>query len=307
MKKNLSVTFYTTTILSILFFLISLGYFFFISKPITFQKILSIQYFNEKPSIFLDSSNGTKLSAVEEQLRNIPYKEPSLRSLKLLPLERYITSIQEGNGDCSNFSFGASYSYLKDGKGAAILHFLPKDFSFLKGIGHTVVLIKSTDNKSFVVDYLEGIIPFYEGRLLTYEDLFADTSSLRYFTYKDYNSIERDHNINKYFNGEKINDFFFGVVPEEKIIDYFFFIEKFYIPFGSEVIEKYFYDTLAIFFGYYPSIIVEYDLYQKALDFNKLDTFMAFSAKYSFFIFLFSVLMLLLIKIFTIKSIRIKM
>jgi hypothetical protein len=254
--------------------IVSIFFTFDIAKnPILFKSVNSFSEIN----LFLDSIQPVEIKYIDELIRPIPYKSNNeLNIYNILPKERYDLTLKNGYGNCSNYVFGASYKLIKDVKEFYILNFYPKH-RWAKGAGHTVMLLK-IDKELVIVDLLEGGLVFN----LNQENLFSKNQSV---DFKSYNSLK--DGINPYF--PNVFDYHIGIIRSNSVKEYFQFLEMIYIPFGSKKIEKYFYDGLAVFFGKFPSIIVN--------DRNKILTKFE-NFRFQFYLWWFRVIMLSILALF---------
>jgi hypothetical protein len=220
--------------------------------PVGFQKTNSISEVNELPLV-QPSVNALE---VNNFIGGIPYKDGKL-IFDILPSNKFIKTIIEGYGNCSNLSFGAAYFLRQNGIGYQIVHFLPFQ-SYFDGEGHTVInTVYNYQQHSHVVgivDVIEGGLPQTENnRNLTINDLVVK-DSWKPIHILSFNKIK--DNKSEYYNQKYLKNIVIGVMTDAEIARYFRFIEYIYVPLGSAKLEKYLYDGLALFFGAYPSIYV---------------------------------------------------
>ena len=92
--------------------------------------------------------------------------------------------------------------------------------------------------------------------------------------------------FNQYFNKEIISKVEFGKSKQTDLEKYYRFIESIYIPLGNSKFEKIFYDSIAIFYGYFPNTYVSREFY----DFFKNEIF--YDNAIAYILFLLSILII---------------
>ena len=132
-----------------------LGYsVYFLNNVLHFSKSVTIEStINFENLINLDYSNALD---VEPLIRSIP--DQAGFSYVVDPSKKYEQSILNGQGDCSNFSFGLSYFLDKNKIDYSIIHFIRVDGELL-GAGHVAlqtVFEYRGQTYSGVIDLLEG-------------------------------------------------------------------------------------------------------------------------------------------------------
>ena len=276
--------------LNTLIFLFSLSYF-GLTGVVTLQKILSLKLIDDSVNIYDKKFSNFSDSELSDFIERIPYREnehlPILyrggdkgNSWCVLPKTRYEISILNGNGNCSNFVFGAMYEFNNLQKQASVWHLLPNDSSFLKAFGHTVLQI-NIDGVDTVVDIFEGGVPLKNGEVIN--ALNFSTNSSDVFSHQSLSSLK--DNKNKYFTNNFLSKITFGVIPQDEIEDYFSFLESIYFSFGSKYLEKFFFDGVAIFFGKFPNTYVPKEFLFNTFDKIKLQVVIAYLALLSFHLF----------------------
>jgi hypothetical protein len=226
--------------------------------PVGFKKAISISNDNNQTSVKL-SNNFVDLANTVALTR---YKNGSL-IYDVLPAEKFKKTIIEGYGNCSNLIFGLSFLLRNNYVDYKIIHLLPNK-RYLLGDGHTVIQaaysFKGATRYVGIIDIAENIIPTKQnGSGLTLEDLYS--SSLIDINLTQHNKIS-DHHYNNNSNYFYYKEYFLsnstiGVMNGDDVNNYMKFIEAIYVPIGSAKFEKYLYDGLSLFFGYYPKIYVK--------------------------------------------------
>ena len=250
-----------------------------IQHPIVFRNANS---FIEK-KVNLENIRSISDKYINELLASIPYQS-SKNVYEVNPQKKYNQTIINGYGNCSNLSFGASYKLLNDSISFYLIHYYPPE-DWRLGHGHTTMILK-IDGEDKIVDYLEGGIISN----LNKENIFSTHQpDLRFQSLNN-----RKDSINPYF--PEIFNYQIGVIEDKEIKDYFNFLNIVYFSFGNKKIEKYFFDALALFTGFYPKIIL--------ISNNMLSTFEII--KYKFYLLWFRSLFpsLILILLFDAKKTR---
>jgi hypothetical protein len=226
--------------------------------PVGFQKAISISNDNNQNSVKL-SNNFVDLANTVALTR---YKNGSL-IYDVLPAEKFKKTIIEGYGNCSNLVFGFSFLLRSNYVDYKIIHLLHNK-SYLLGDGHVVIQAAYSFNGATpyvgIIDIAENIIPTkQDGSGLTLEDLHSN--SLIDINLTRHNKIG-DHHYNNDSNYDYYKEYYLsnstiGYMDGDDVNNYMKFIEAIYVPIGSAKFEKFFYDGLSIFFGYYPKIYVK--------------------------------------------------
>ena len=136
--------------------------------------------------------------------------------------------------------------------------------SFLNGNGHSAVQIKY-NNENIIIDINEAGIPLNNEKYLSIDNLKSITSQ----NLKQIKLNIVSDEFNQYFNKEIISKVEFGKSKQTDLEKYYRFIEFIYIPLGNSKFEKIFYDSIAIFYGYFPNTYVSREFY----DFFKNEIF----------------------------------
>ena len=190
---------------------------------------------------------------ITEVISNIPYKGGIIYTVD--PEEKYIKTLQQGHGNCSNLSYGLAYLYSRQGQDYNLIHYFNTDTGFLKN-GHVTVESSYTidDNAKYgIIDVLEGGVVLDGKKPVSHEDLkHGIADSLKIYSM----SSERDDK-SYYYTPEFINHAVIGIMKSDEVRDYFNFLSAVYIRLGNAKLEKYFYDAVAIYFGFYPNIYMD--------------------------------------------------
>lgn len=274
--------------------------FFLITSPIALQKILSLKPYNEELNLY-----NLEFSSIEEQriydfISSIPYKIESTDSWYVDPKQRYKDTILAGNGNCSNLAFGAMYAFIKSNEQAAIVHLFGKDYGFLYGSGHTVLSV-NMNNQSLILDVLEGGIPLQNKYYIDVQHFKHNEEDV--YTHQVISG--RRDNQNAYFTNNYLQKIELGLIPQQEIIDYFNFIDLFYVPFGHTYLEKLFYDMLSLLFGYYPSTYVSENFFWEIYSEVRVKVFFAYVFLVSFHLLYIILILLLILRIWALYKKRI--
>jgi len=228
-------------------------------QPNRFQKWNSLRSADEyKASRNLVSINKLEL---ESFVKKIPYKNASDYVYWVYPEGKYKRTILDGYGDCSTMSFGASYYLIKNNIDFELIHFLPIDSLFKSG-GHVTLRVPYNYNGKSMV----GIVDLAGGGLpsdgVKYLDVFDLKVMKPAFSLVRLNEKAPEYYKN-YYERDYLKKVYFGFTPRSDVDRYFKFINKFYISFGNERVEKLIYDGLAILVGKYYTIYVDNDFMAK--------------------------------------------
>jgi len=228
--------------------------YFFINSPLAFQKIMSIKQ-DENYAYYNDNYQDADLKHIINIIGDIPYNR-EIPNWEVHPKKTYENSIINGFGNCSNYSQSLIYELSNLKQKGFVFYLLYKDLSFLNGSGHAAVQIKY-NNENIIIDINEAGIPLDNERYLSIEDLRSTTS-------ENLNQLKLNKvsdQFNQYFNKEIISQVEIGKVKQKELEDYFRFIENIYVPLGNSKLEKIFYDSLAILFGFFPSTYVSKEFF----------------------------------------------
>lgn len=217
-------------------------------RPFAFQKTNAVV-----PAVsFADiqGAPGKDALDVETLVGAIPY-QPGTTVNTVLPEEKYRRTIIEGEGSCSQQSFGLAYELDRRGIDFQIIPILRVD-NFLSGDGHTVLRTRyqyGGAERVGVVDLIEGGLPRSADRLLDVDDLQRGAvSEFSLLSLSD----QKDSTSGVY--GGFLDETVVTYISSDEAADYFRFLETVYVPLGNERIEKFVYDGLAIVLGAYPAI-----------------------------------------------------
>jgi hypothetical protein len=238
--RNRVLWFYLPVLLLTLAFLAAAA-----RSPVAFQKVNAI-----KVGTCAVPESGKYLAA-DQVIGAIPYLEVPGDVFSISPEEKHRRTILEGDGNCSNLVFGLAYDLLQKGIDFEIVHLLPE--GFLAGEGHTVLRLPMVLNgKRFVglLDVLNAGVPVTtSGPIDLYELRGSEELSVLAL-----NSRRMPQNV--YYDPQFLRDTIDGCISRSEIEAYFAFLDRLYVPLGSEMIEKYAFDGLALVFGAYPRIAV---------------------------------------------------
>ncbi len=228
--------------------------YFFINSPLAFQKIMSIKM-DENHSYYNDIYQDADLKHIINIIGDIPYNR-EIPNWEVHPKKKYENSIINGFGNCSNYSQSLIYELTNLKQKGFVFYLLYKDLSFLDGSGHAAVQIKY-NNENIIIDINEAGIPLNNETYLSIDDFDSITS-------ENLNQLKLNKvsdQFNQYFNKEIISKSEIGKVRQKELEDYFRFIENIYVPLGNSKLEKIFYDSLALLFGFFPSTYVSKEFF----------------------------------------------
>jgi len=254
-----------------------------------------LRSYDDDLTLYTSDFSAFESQEVSDFISSIPYRNDATSSWFVDPELKYNDTILAGNGNCSNLAFGAMYGFIETKKQAAIVHLLQKDLRFLYGDGHTVLSV-NIENQSAILDVLEGRIPlqnqnYIDAQRFKYsvEDVFTHIalSNVRdgqneYFT-----------NRNEFGASNYLQAVELGLIPQNEIVDYFKFLDRFYVPLGDAYIEKLIYDTLSLVFGYYPNIYVDESFFWEIYSNVWLKVFFAYVFLISFHLLYITFVLLL--------------
>lgn len=198
-----------------------------------------------------DSAQGRPID-VASIISQIPYQTPGGDVYAIEPRKKYIRTIEEGYGNCSNLAFGLAYELGQRKHAYKIVHLMPP--GFLQGEGHTVLSTTyefEGKQQQGIVDLLEGGLPVSQGRFVELADLRK--GHLTEVAIAPLSPLHDDHSP---YYGEFLDRSVLGVLDHEEVERYFAFLEANYVSLGNEKLDKYVYDGLALVLGYYPAIYV---------------------------------------------------
>lgn len=237
------------------------GYF-MATSPVAFQKSSTIKFVEE--SMLIPPEPKTHID-IRPILEKISYKGGMVYEIQ--PKQKYIKTVKQGYGNCSNLAFGLAYCLRKQNHECQIVHLLPPA-GYLNGAGHTVV------NAPYAINGENhyGIVDVFEGGLLQDNDRFVDVNTLRKAKFGNPSILSLNPNSDdkSVYYGEFLDKAIIGIIKSDEIDTYFDFIDNIYVPLGNKKIEKMFYDGLAIVFGCYPNIYVLKDDSDALLRGNKV-------------------------------------
>ncbi len=250
LMKDGSIIRYATMFALVDLLALSLSGLFVIQNPVAFQKSVVVQ-----PVDFdtLETSYDRNNFDVRAILEAVPYQSTAM-VYEVEPEAKYIKTIEQGYGNCSNMTFGLAYYLSRQQQQYMIVHLMPID-GFLQGEGHTVVNTSyMLDGKRYsgIVDVLGGGLPRNNGAFVELADLRA--GNMQNVSLLTLNPRKGEGSP---FYGEFLDTSVVGVIFSEDVESYFDFIGSIYIPLGSRKLEKYIYDGIAILFGKYPAVYVD--------------------------------------------------
>ena len=221
--------------------------------PHRFQKYNSIElYEGNLADIRMDLRKPLDIQAF---LGAVPYRKTQNYYYATLPREKYERSLLGGDGDCSNFSFGAAYYLLGRGIDFDIVHFLPADALF-SGDGHVALRVPYLyrgRSGAGVLDPAGGGVPLAGGRVLDYPELPASAAMA---TFVQINNRALPEYAG-YYSADYLRTVSIGITPAAAVERYFRFIETIYLPFHKPRLEKMLYDGMALLSGSYYPIYVD--------------------------------------------------
>ena len=227
--------------------------FFFIFSPTALQRGLSIKSVDkiDKIKLFNKTYDNYSINGISNQIKSIPYLSNSGMVYEINPKEKLKKTIVEGDGNCSNLSFGSSIYSLYNKKKSVPIKLFTNDEGFLKG-GHTVQLV-GLKKKNIIVDFLEGGVPLKCGQPFDLKGLF-DLGECE-LGFKVISPIKDKENF--YFTEKKLNNYIIGIHSQLEVDRYHKFIERIYFPLFNKKLEKIFFDSISIVSGFYPKTYVK--------------------------------------------------
>ena len=184
---------------------------------------------------------------IYDLLSSIPY-QTSKMVYEVNPKDKYNLTIINEYGNCSNLTYDAIYKLLKDSISFYIVHYYPFE-GWKRGNGHTIMILK-IDGEDKIVDYLEGGIISN----LNKENIFSPNQPDLKFQFLN----NRKDSINPYFSN--VFNYPIGFIEDNKISDYYNFLNIVYINLGNSKVEIHIYSSLALLTGFYPKIISNSDM-----------------------------------------------
>lgn len=219
-------------------------------NPVAFQKCNAIVR-QPLPNDDLRVSQPTV--DVASLVRRIPYRSHPQMVYEVHPDEKYRRTILEGDGNCSNLTFGLARYLDRTDTDYEIVHLMPRK-RFLRGEGHTVLRVRyrwQGQKRTGIVDVYEGGLPCSRGRLLDVRDL--ETGGIEDFSLISLHPKKEDGSP---YYGEFLDQCVVGRIPSAEVRRYFRFLDSVYLPLGNRRLEKYAYDGLSLLAGYYPTVHV---------------------------------------------------
>lgn len=269
---------------------ISTAVFFLSYSPVAFQKSISVTSVSQ--SEFVEIVNDETL--INHQLdipgiiEKIPYNKSDM-VYEVLPEQLYNKTVVDGNGNCSNLSFGLAYHLLNAKHKCQIIHFLPIK-GFLMGDGHTVINTSYRyQNKRYnaILDVIEGGMPMLNKAPLAVTDIMTGKNAVD-IHFMPLN--ERKDSLSDYYDEEFQTTSVIGVIPQNEIEEYFNFMSARYVPFytKNKKIEKILFNGLSVVFGYFPDIYVTESDYSTLFENN-------FTTKVLAYILIFSLRIIMIL------------
>ncbi len=225
-----------------------------LSDPVGFQKFNSIV----EQDIILNKV-GKEFVDVKPMIENIPYTNDSRNIWDVEPRTRYKKSILEGNGNCSNFSFGAAFELGRKGVWFEIVHFLPRN-ELSSGRGHSLIRTRfKAESDSIHV----GLVDFLYGGIVSHDGDPVDLPALIIGDVTNYKILSLAPSKGDVPFREAVDfsksEYVVGRIKGVEVESYFRFIESVYIPLGSLKVEKLVYEGTALLLGIYPTVFVSPD------------------------------------------------
>ena len=291
-KIWLPSTFFISLILTIISLI-----FFHQTSPIALQKILSLKILDEEVFAFEDNFKIIEKKEILSLLDSIPSRRVVKNSWFVNPKSKYEDTILNGNGNCSNLAFGVMYSFDQSKHQAAIVHFLRKDFKFLYGNGHSLLLINLGENNA-LLDFLDRGNTLRNGHLINIKKLnFNESDSLDKQIYSNLKVSSDEH-----FNIDYLSQVTFALIPQKEVTQYFKFIDAIYVHVGLVYLEKLFFDTIALAFGKYPGTYVTENFFWETYKNAKLFTFFSYLFLLFFHLTYVTFILMIIKKIYKISN-----
>jgi hypothetical protein len=217
-------------------------------RPFAFQKANSIRVTTGP----IPSIDGGESFDVYGVLSGIPSDHDDATIWDVDPDAKY-RNMLEGRGNCSNLVFGLARHLQLEGFDFQIVH-LMRPSTFLVGTGHTVLRTRfrlEGQEQVGIVDIFAGGVPRAGGRFLDVDDLRR--GPIPDLTFSSWGG--RPDRARQFYR-DGLGEVEIGWIPGQEVAEYFDFVQRFYVPLGNRLLEKYVYDGLALLLGRYPEIHV---------------------------------------------------
>jgi hypothetical protein len=203
-------------------------------------------------------------------LRNLTLERKPEMVWATTTIDRINETIKSGTGNCSNLTFGFASLLYKEKYPFDVIHILSPE-NFLFGIGHTVIEFPyeyENTTQIGIYDVLENGFP------LNKEKNFSTLLDIKSKNFNEidgylYNPIIKKEKLSNYWNKKYLNlKGELGIMKGEEIERYFFITDNLFFSLGNNKYERYFFDGIALLFGYLPKVYISDETYDL---FNKLD------------------------------------
>lgn len=216
------------------------------SNPLLFQKLNTLRPGGPVPD--LDTSRG--YVDIDALIRPIPLAGHDVWSVH--PATRHRLTMVEGGGNCSQMSFGLAYQLNDDGTDYQIIHMITQTGVAI-GDGHTVIRIPYRHDGVERV----GLVDVSFASILTGVDGPLDVADLEALPIEGWGHVP----LNDAARFPNYHDDFLvyslvGYIPPREVVEYYAFLDRVYFRFGTDMLEKYVFDGLALVFGRLPEIFV---------------------------------------------------
>lgn len=276
---------------------ISTAVFFLSYSPVAFQKSISVTSVSQDE--FIEIVNDETFINHELDIPGIIEKIPYSKSdmvYEVLPERLHNKTVVDGNGNCSNLSFGLAYRLLNEKHKCQIIHFLPIN-GFLMGDGHTVVNTSyKYQNKRYngILDVIEGGIPLLNKAPLGVTNIMTGKNVVD-IDFMPLNNLK--DSLSDYYNEEFQSTSVIGVIPQNEIQEYFNFMSTAYVPFyaKNKKVEKILFNGLSVIFGSFPNIYVTESDYSTLFENHFTTKILAYVLIFSLRIIMLLVLLLTLL------------
>jgi len=218
-----------------------------VSNPLLFQKLNTLRPVSGIPDLVPRTGGFVDVDAV---VRRIPMHGRPVWNVE--PATRYRRTMIEGGGNCSQMAFGMAYQLDREGIDYQIIHMFRSD-GLGKGDGHTVIRIPYRYDG---VDRV-GLVDLSFGVILTGASGFLDVAEVEAapvdgWGFTPLNDQARFPDYHDDFLVKAV----LGFVPPSEVHDYYVFLDRVYFSLGSDLMEKYLFDGLALLLGVLPEVYV---------------------------------------------------
>ncbi|MAR84914.1 MAG: hypothetical protein CL869_01800 [Cytophagia bacterium] len=295
---------YLNIIIKISFFLASGStLYFLIRSPIALQKTLTLQPKNSILNFYnlkIPNEKWKSINEIKNIFKKIPYKKSVLPIWTINPQEKMIRTILNGEGTCTNQSFGfAIYSSML-GRNTSIISIMNKD-KWFEGKGHMVAFTEVENKGNIILDLRQGGSPTINNSYLNLENLL--NSRKKNYGFSSFINEDKKFVKNGPPRGElKVNAFkaddIYTIMVNDEINNYHSILQKLnnFINLPEGKIKKYIFDTITLLTDIYPKNYINTSQFKTLINNFPLLFFMAYLWKLSNWVLLSSLIIFLLSK-----------